>query len=111
MASPSNQMPVISSFRADTTNGPAPLTVNFSAAASDPDGSIALAEWWCNGHFYGKVDPDLKTIVLTALDKDPARRYQSVAAMAEDIRRYLANEPIVARAPSTWYQVKKMVGM
>jgi serine/threonine protein kinase/Flp pilus assembly protein TadD len=57
----------------------------------------------------GKVDADLNTIVMTALEKEPARRYQSMAAMAEDIRRYLANEPIVARAPSTWYHVKKMV--
>lgn len=57
----------------------------------------------------GKVDTDLKTVIMTALEKDPARRYQSVAAMAEDIRHYLSNEPIIARAPSTLYQLKKLV--
>ncbi len=57
----------------------------------------------------GKVDSDLKTIVTTAMAKEPSRRYQSVAAMAEDIRRYLADEPIVARAPSAVYQMKKLV--
>ena len=57
----------------------------------------------------GKVAPDLETIILGALEKNPARRYQSVAAMAEDVRRYLADEPIVAQAPSILYQLKKMV--
>lgn len=56
-----------------------------------------------------KVDSDLNTIVATAMAKEPSRRYQSVAALAEDIRRYLADEPIVARAPSALYQVKKLV--
>jgi serine/threonine protein kinase/Tfp pilus assembly protein PilF len=57
----------------------------------------------------GKVDADLRTIVTTALAKEPARRYQSVAALAEDIRHYLDNEPIIARAPSTFYQLQKLV--
>ena len=44
---------------------------------------------------------DLETIVLKALDKDPAQRYQSVAALAEDIRRYRDDLPIFGRPPST----------
>lgn len=44
---------------------------------------------------------DLDTIVLAALQKEPARRYASVDALAEDLRRYLASEPINAR-PATW---------
>ena len=50
---------------------------------------------------------DVETIVSKALEKDPARRYQSAEAMAEDIRRYLGNKPIVARPPSTVYQLRK----
>jgi len=51
---------------------------------------------------------DLETIVLRALEKEPERRYQSVAALADDIRRYLANQPILARPQSTIYQVRKL---
>jgi serine/threonine protein kinase/Tfp pilus assembly protein PilF len=51
---------------------------------------------------------DLETIALTAIEKDPARRYQSVASLAEDVRRYLTGFPIHARPPSTIYQLRKL---
>jgi eukaryotic-like serine/threonine-protein kinase len=47
-----------------------------------------------------KIPRDLETICLKALEKDPARRYADVAAMAEDLRRFQAKEPIVARPVS-----------
>jgi WD40 repeat protein len=45
----------------------------------------------------GRIPRDLETILLKAIDKDPARRYTTAEAMAEDLRRFLADEPIKAR--------------
>lgn len=41
--------------------------------------------------------PDLETIVLKAMEKDPARRYATALEFAEDLRRYRSGEPILAR--------------
>ncbi|MCH7592374.1 MAG: serine/threonine protein kinase [Planctomycetes bacterium] len=50
---------------------------------------------------------DIETIVVKALEKDKERRYQSAAGLAEDIRRYLQDEPILARRQSAVYQLQK----
>ena len=57
----------------------------------------------------GKVDEDLETIVGKSLEKDAEDRYGSAAALSEDIGRYLTSQPILARPPSTVYQLKKLV--
>ncbi|MBI4717068.1 MAG: protein kinase [Planctomycetes bacterium] len=50
---------------------------------------------------------DLETIVEKAIEKSRDRRYGSAAALAADIRRFLGDEPIVARPATTWYQLRK----
>ncbi|MHC4064885.1 MAG: protein kinase domain-containing protein, partial [Planctomycetota bacterium] len=50
---------------------------------------------------------DIDTIVAKALEKEKDRRYQTAAELAGDIRHYLAYEPIIARPPSTFYQLRK----
>jgi len=52
---------------------------------------------------------DLDWIVMKALEKDRQRRYETVNALALDVRRYLNNEPVLARPPSSWYRLKKLV--
>ncbi|MFO0826793.1 MAG: serine/threonine-protein kinase [Phycisphaerales bacterium] len=49
---------------------------------------------------------DLETIVAKAIERDVDRRYSSVLELAQDLRRYLAHEPISARAPSAVYSVR-----
>ncbi|MDC8784899.1 serine/threonine-protein kinase [Roseateles koreensis] len=52
---------------------------------------------------------DLDTIVAKALKKVPAERYTNAAALADDLRRWLAHEPISARPDSAWYRTLKFV--
>ena len=54
-----------------------------------------------------RPDSDLETIAAKALEKDAAQRYNSAAALSEDVGRYLDSRPILARAPSSIYQLKK----
>jgi serine/threonine protein kinase len=63
-----------------------------------------LREGWPRGV---RLDPDLETIVGKALEKEPERRYQSAAALSEDLVRHLAGQPILARPPSALYHLRK----
>ena len=61
------------------------------------------------GRFRRQLAGDLDTLVLAALEPDPARRYPTVGAFAQDLRRYLGGRPISAR-PATWsYQTGKFL--
>ena len=53
---------------------------------------------------------DLDAILNKALKKDPAERYASVVALAEDIRHWLQGEPVAARPDSAGYKLRKFVG-
>lgn len=55
------------------------------------------------------IHPDLDLITLTALQREPARRYPSVEAMAQDLRAFLALRPISARADSWRYRWSKWI--
>jgi tetratricopeptide (TPR) repeat protein len=55
----------------------------------------------------GQVRGELDWIVMKALEKDRARRYETANGLAADLQRYLADEPVLACPPSAWYRARK----
>jgi len=56
-----------------------------------------------------QLQGDLDWIALKALEKDRTCRYASASELAEDIRRHLRNEPVLASPPSTTYRIRKFI--
>jgi eukaryotic-like serine/threonine-protein kinase len=56
-----------------------------------------------------EVGGDLDAITLQALQKEPEKRYQSVAALAEDVRRFREGQPVSVRVPTTIERVRAFV--
>jgi len=56
-----------------------------------------------------RLEHDIETIIGKAMEKEPARRYESAAALADDIDRKLAGEPILAHRPSVFYWLRKRI--
>src|SRR5206468_12540718 len=52
---------------------------------------------------------DLDWIVMKCLEKDRTRRYETANGLAMDLKRFLHNEPVVARPPSAVYRLEKLV--
>jgi eukaryotic-like serine/threonine-protein kinase len=56
-----------------------------------------------------RIRGDLDTVVLKALKKDPRQRYATAQAFADDLKRYLAFQPIAAKPDSTVYRLGRFV--
>ncbi len=69
--------------------------------------NIAHAEPTHPSKRVSRIDSDLSTIILKALEKRKEDRYQSVDALAGDIGRFLAGEPISAKPASSLYLLRK----
>ena len=78
---------------------------------SDPDAAVRVAK--ARGTMvrtlHRTITGDLDWIVLKCLEKERSRRYETSNGLAADLRRYLADEPVVARPPSTAYRARKFV--
>jgi WD40 repeat protein/Tfp pilus assembly protein PilF len=80
-------------FRADST-----LDVVLQVLERDPEPPHQVAP---------QADRDLSTIALKCLAKEPARRYASALALADDLERWLRGEAIAARPSTTWERAVK----
>jgi non-specific serine/threonine protein kinase/serine/threonine-protein kinase len=52
---------------------------------------------------------DLDWVVMTCLEKDRTRRYETATGLALDLERFLRHEPVVARPPSAAYRLRKFI--
>jgi serine/threonine-protein kinase len=78
------------------------------SAADDPEGARILEERGTTRERLRRAcRGDLDTILGKALKKDPAERYQTVTAFADDVRRHQRHEPVTARPDSMWYRTRK----
>jgi tetratricopeptide (TPR) repeat protein len=61
------------------------------------------------GRWNKEVSRDLETLILKAMEKEPARRYPSARALAEDIDRFLSGRPVLAHRAGPFYKLKKLI--
>jgi eukaryotic-like serine/threonine-protein kinase len=55
------------------------------------------------------IPPELDNVILKAMAREPIRRYRSAASLAEDLRRHMKGEAVLAHGDSTWYVASKFV--
>ena len=83
----------------------AAVSTNKDVAATD----IATARRATPQELKTTISGELDWIVMRALEKDRSRRYETAAALADDIRRYLVDEIVEARPPTFGYRLKKFL--
>ena len=88
-----------------------PKTPSVRLSTIEKEKSLSLAaQRRTDSHTLGRyLQGELDWITLKAMDKDRTRRYQTAHALAEDIQRYLNQEPVLAGPPSTTYKLRKFV--
>jgi tetratricopeptide (TPR) repeat protein/predicted Ser/Thr protein kinase len=96
---------LVSGQQAHRLESRSPMHVAWVVCEVDPERPSLVASEATRERLRGDVD----TIVLTALQKEPGRRYSTVEQLASDIKRYLDGLPVSAR-PDTWrYRASKFV--
>ncbi len=106
-ARPSNRLATMSSSSGAGRLGPLP------DAGGDPADSSAIEIARCRrsepSMLTKALRGDLDWIVMKCLEKDRRRRYATASALADDVGRYLMDQPVLATPPSAGYRVRKFV--
>ncbi|WP_405242919.1 serine/threonine-protein kinase [Lentisalinibacter salinarum] len=96
-------------FLKDTDASPPLPTTGFRRLSDERQGEIAGSRGSSPPRLRKRLAGDLGWIVMMALEKDPRRRYQSAGELAQDLARYLQDQPVMARPPSAAYRAAKFV--
>jgi serine/threonine-protein kinase len=88
---------------------PSAMAVPSDDASRERHASRAAARRTTPDQLVRALRGDLDVIVMQALRKDPARRYQSATALREDLARYLHGRPVSARPDSASYRLSKFL--
>ena len=87
--------------RAHRFERPTPAEIERVVCETEPERPSAVSSL--------PVEADLDAVVLKALEKEPARRYHSVEALLDDVRRFLDGLPVQARAPTLGHRARKFI--
>jgi TPR repeat protein len=77
--------------------------------AADRRTSVAQHRQTDGAKLAGLIRGDLDWIVMKALEKDRARRYETANDFSRDIQRHLENKPVLARPPSQLYRLGRLI--
>ena len=95
----------------ETTGQPLDRVIDLVVRTEPPRPSSRVPDFatplpWDRGRLRG----DLDAIALKALAKEPEARYASAEQLADDVARFVAGEPVLARKPSALYLLRKLAG-
>jgi serine/threonine protein kinase/Tfp pilus assembly protein PilF len=76
---------------------------------ADSAAEIASARGLQTADLSRRLRGDLDWIVAKAMEKDRSRRYESASGLAEDVRRHLEDEPVLAGPPGAGYRARKFI--
>lgn len=80
-----------------------------ASSTDDGEGRISLARQLGQGQLGKALRGDLDWIIVKAMEKDRTRRYETATGFADDVRRFLNDEAVLATPPSTVYRIRKFV--
>ncbi|MCB9886705.1 MAG: serine/threonine protein kinase [Planctomycetes bacterium] len=96
---------LLRTIREDEPARPSTRVSTLSATATN----VAVRRGVTLDRLRSRLRGDLDHIVMKAMAKDRTRRYGTAVAFAEDVQRFLRNEPVTAVAPSSVYRLRKFV--